>query len=386
MQRRHLLAFAVLVAAIGFLLLPTAGQAGAGPSISWSPQTSGSYNYGTVTPGTTVPQTFTLRNSGGSATGALTVRLTGSTAFAITSNGCTAVSIGPKKSCQVTVSYSPSAAGATDTATLTATSKKPPASAGLSLTGKGTPATGAIVITKVASGSTTGLSGAHFTVDSSGDYVTGSDGTVCVAGLAIGSHTVTETTPPSEYDLASPASQSVDVTGAGTCAANAATATFEDPPTNLVLNPGFEDNCSGIPCHWSAPLGFGVISRDTNNPHSGSASVRVNATGGPGSANSDCITISPNTTYNISGWYRTITTAEPTIGINEYSDASCSQPDGNDSVSPSSLNFINIWSLFGGPLTTVSDAASAQVFVELQCQCLGGGDMHWDDVSLTRAP
>jgi hypothetical protein len=153
-----------------------------------------------------------------------------------------------------------------------------------------------------------------------------------------------------------------------------------------VPNPGFEDACSGIPCHWSAPLGFGVISRDTNNPHSGSASVRVNATGGPGSANSDCITISPNTTYNISGWYRTTTTGEPTIGINEYSDASCSQPDGNDSVSPSSLNFTNTWSLFGGPLTTVSDAASAQVFVEIQCQCLGGGDMNWDDVSLTQAP
>jgi hypothetical protein len=72
---------------------------------------------------------------------------------------------------------------------------------------------------------------AHFSIDGTGDYVAGSNGTTCVSGLLLGSHTVTETQPPSGYDLASPASQSVDVTSGGSCSVGAATVTFEDPPS-----------------------------------------------------------------------------------------------------------------------------------------------------------
>ncbi len=98
--------------------------------------------------------------------------------------------------------------------------------------------TGAIQITKQRSGTTIGLAGAHFTIDGAGDYVTDATGKVCVAGLSIGSHTVTETTAPNGHDLASPASQSVSVTGAGTCAAGggAATVTFNDPVVKGTIN------------------------------------------------------------------------------------------------------------------------------------------------------
>jgi uncharacterized surface anchored protein len=98
--------------------------------------------------------------------------------------------------------------------------------------------TGAIEITKQRSGTTIKLAGAHFTIDGSGDYVTDANGKVCVAGLSIGSHTVTETTAPDGHDLASPASQSVSVTGAGTCAAGggAATVTFNDPVVKGTIN------------------------------------------------------------------------------------------------------------------------------------------------------
>src|SRR5213593_2475952 len=82
------------------LLAPGVGQAG-GAAVAWSPSTSGSFDYGAVSPGQTASQTFTLMNSGGSATGMLTVALSGSSAFTKTLDGCTATSLGPKKSCSV---------------------------------------------------------------------------------------------------------------------------------------------------------------------------------------------------------------------------------------------------------------------------------------------
>jgi hypothetical protein len=89
---------------------------------------------------------------------------------------------------------------------------------------------GAITITKQRSGTSVKLAGAHFSVDGAGDYVTGSDGTVCVDGLTLGSHTVLETQAPNGHNLASPASQSVSVTAAATCSTGTpATATFNDP-------------------------------------------------------------------------------------------------------------------------------------------------------------
>jgi hypothetical protein len=89
--------------------------------------------------------------------------------------------------------------------------------------------TGAIKIVKLKSGTTTGLSGAHFQIDGAGDYVTDSNGVACADGLTIGEHTVTETQAPNGYSLPGTTSQSKSVGVAGTCPANpSVTATFED--------------------------------------------------------------------------------------------------------------------------------------------------------------
>jgi len=133
-----------LVLALGLVLvglaIPVAGMAGGPPSIAWSPTTSpGTYDYGALTLGASASQTFTLTNSGGSGTGTLKVMLSGSTAFSVTSDNCTAIALGPVKSCAVTVRYAPPAAGS-NTATLFASAKKPAASASLTLTGTGAPA------------------------------------------------------------------------------------------------------------------------------------------------------------------------------------------------------------------------------------------------------
>src|SRR6266545_586956 len=125
-----------LAAAVA-LLMPAAGQAEGEPSLAFTPSTNGAYDYGTVVVCQTASQTFTLTNSGGSATAALTVALTGSAAFTKTADACTATSLGPGKSCSVTVVYSPTAAGQSDTATLAASGRKAAASTSLTLTGTG---------------------------------------------------------------------------------------------------------------------------------------------------------------------------------------------------------------------------------------------------------
>jgi hypothetical protein len=129
MQRRHLLAFAVLVAAVGLLLLPTAGQASGTRSTAWSPNDNGGYTFSS----TQNSQTFTLANSGSKATGMLSIALQNQSRYAnfsITSNTCSGNSIGPKMSCTVGVSVARSNLEV-DIAQLFATSKTTSATIGL---------------------------------------------------------------------------------------------------------------------------------------------------------------------------------------------------------------------------------------------------------------
>lgn len=137
MERKGASAIALVVVALlaGALLVPTALASGV-PSIAFS---ASSYEYGTIDAGTVASHTFVLTNTGSAATGALSATLSGSSAFAKTADTCTGASIGPKKSCSVTVRYAPTAQGASSSATLTAASKKPLAVATVSLTGASTP-------------------------------------------------------------------------------------------------------------------------------------------------------------------------------------------------------------------------------------------------------
>jgi len=131
----------VAAAAMGMLVAGTPAQAAAAPALGWSPTTSaGTYDFGTVdgVGHQSATQMFTLTNSGRSSTGTLAgVALTNSsgTAFSIISDGCTGLSLGPNRSCQVTVHYAPTTNGEIDSATLTATGEH--AAASITLTGHG---------------------------------------------------------------------------------------------------------------------------------------------------------------------------------------------------------------------------------------------------------
>ena len=105
----------------------------AAPALSFTP---GPFDYGRVGAGQAVSQTFTLANSGGSATSALTDTLTGAAAFTITGDTCAGISLAAGGTCAVTVRFAP-ASTATGTATLSAASVNPAVTATDVLTGTG---------------------------------------------------------------------------------------------------------------------------------------------------------------------------------------------------------------------------------------------------------
>jgi hypothetical protein len=94
------------------------------------------FDYGQVGTGQAISKTFTLANSGGSATGVLTGTVTGAAAFTITGDTCTGISLAAGGTCTVTVRFAPSSMAA-GTATLTAASVNPAVTATDVLTGTG---------------------------------------------------------------------------------------------------------------------------------------------------------------------------------------------------------------------------------------------------------
>lgn len=123
------------VAAVTALVVPAAAaSANDTPVLGWAPTTaSGTFNYVHLNAGQAASQTFTLTNSGGSASGTLMVTLSGSAAFTTTADTCTGRSLGPGKSCTVTVTYAPTTMCQTDSATLAAAGEQ--ATASLALNG-----------------------------------------------------------------------------------------------------------------------------------------------------------------------------------------------------------------------------------------------------------
>lgn len=118
------------LAVLGVLsFTPAALASSAAPSLSFTPS---SWTAGPIDSGTTTTQTFTLTNTGGKASGAITITLPGSAAFTTTADTCTGRSLGTGKSCSITVQYAPASNAENDTATLTATSAKASATAPLS--------------------------------------------------------------------------------------------------------------------------------------------------------------------------------------------------------------------------------------------------------------
>ncbi len=130
------------LAALSFTVAaPLAAQAVTkpAPALTWYDQngqdiTASGYTFGPLGPGERQQaETFTVTNTGTAATGALratTLNQGDSTAFAIVTDSCAGISLGPNESCTVTVQFSSDMAAS---ATLTVSSRK--ITSTLSLTG-----------------------------------------------------------------------------------------------------------------------------------------------------------------------------------------------------------------------------------------------------------
>jgi hypothetical protein len=105
----------------------------AAPQLAFTPAP---FSYGQVSTGQAATQEFTLFNSGETATGPLTVTVSGSAAFTVTSDTCTGTSLGPGQPCLVTVRFAPPSAGPA-AATLMTASQDPAATATDALSGTG---------------------------------------------------------------------------------------------------------------------------------------------------------------------------------------------------------------------------------------------------------
>src|ERR1700761_1762831 len=152
-------ALLLVIASVIAVFMPGLSAYAAGTGVAFSPSP---YDYGKVTTGQTATKTFTLANTGSKATGALTVTLTRasgtrSTAFAKTADTCTGKSLGPWKSCTVTVQFAPATAG-TVTATLTAVNNKKAVEATDTLSGTGT-STSTSTVTVTSPGNQTSTQG-----------------------------------------------------------------------------------------------------------------------------------------------------------------------------------------------------------------------------------
>jgi hypothetical protein len=137
--------------------------------------------------------------------------------------------------------------------------------------------------------------------------------------------------------------------------------------TNLVPNPGFETNCSGIPCNWVA-TGFplsATIARDTTQALASSASMKMTMTGtvSLGSANSSCVTAAIAAgPHDASFWYLTSDTrvASVELAARFFSGANC-MGLFSDAGSSTQTTDNGMWNAFSTTIT--SPAASSVIFV-----------------------
>lgn len=225
---------AATLAAAAMLVAPLPAQASRPLAIPvWSPGPT-QYDFGVLDAGAeaTKSVTFTLTNQGGASTGTewVAVTNTAGSAFSLTGDHCSGLSLAPTKSCTVTVSYAPGTAGEADAATLAMTAEH--ARASLALTGQaGSPSLSWSPASFDFGSVTVGDSGTHsFTLTNSGDGTSGAL-TSSLTGsnaLSIGNDTCTGAT------LAPGGTCSVTVayvptqggTDSGTLAAGGATASL----------------------------------------------------------------------------------------------------------------------------------------------------------------
>ena len=149
-------------------------------------------------------------------------------------------------------------------------------------------------------------------------------------------------------------------------------------------NPGFEDDCAGIPCAWTNPPANATVSRDTAVRHEDDASLRLQITD-PAAGESSVFTciggIGPGS-YLASYWYRstTATFVNAIVIFRASSDCSGSglRLDGFE-VAPGGSDWRR------GEVAGAAPAGTQSVSIRLAVSCVGcpaGTAVNFDDLGL----
>jgi hypothetical protein len=168
---------------------------------------------------------------------------------------------------------------------------------------------------------------------------------------------------------------------------------------NIVPNPGFEMPCGNmpvVPCNWIGSSS-GAITRDTSVHRNGAASLRLVGTqnGSTADSLSDCIAVTPGTTYYMQIWYRT--TSQNVISISfaaaYWSGANCTGSSANPGAAKTmSPNRDGNWHAITGATTATAnppfDAHSAALNIEFGClqACLATYVVNYDDAIMDTTP
>jgi hypothetical protein len=166
---------------------------------------------------------------------------------------------------------------------------------------------------------------------------------------------------------------------------------------NIVPNPGFENACAGgIPCNWS-PSSSGAITRDTSVHRTGSASLRLAGTLNGSSADtiSDCVLVTPGTTYYMRIWYRTTSQSVTSISFSAayWSANNCTGSNANPAAAKTTQPTRDGgWHAITGPTTALTnppfDAHSATLVIETGClqACSDTNVVNYDDAIMDTTP
>lgn len=170
---------------------------------------------------------------------------------------------------------------------------------------------------------------------------------------------------------------------------------------NVVQNPGFEDDCSGVPCDWTGATTNNqgdTISRDTSTHFDGSASLAITSDDlefNDAIANPNCFAITGPATYNVGFWYRTTDSVVSNVYLSiDAFTSDCSSPRGIGAGSASVETLAPVtsgaWTHVTGTLTTSDNAQSATIDLGWVGQIAKTGavthTVNYDDVQVQMEP
>jgi hypothetical protein len=153
---------------------------------------------------------------------------------------------------------------------------------------------------------------------------------------------------------------------------------------NPIQNPSFTEDCSGVPCHWSASVGG--LARDTTTFHSSPASAKLSGVSVGGVFNgalvSDCFTLDPGGIYLARFFFLTANTGQGQLQFNYSTTANCATLGGPVSI-PGATFFMSgdsSWDSLAVIFAVPGSAVSAQV--QLNASSLDPLTIYFDDLEL----